>query len=313
MKSIKALGAAVISLALLASLGACGTTDEPSKSGGSGKDSSALSHPTPYDVSGIKKDDAIASLVPQSVAGDGKFKVGMETTYAPGEFVDEDGKTPIGYDVDLSKALAQEMGLKPEMVSASFDSIIPSIGSKYDAGISSFTITKEREQAVDFVTSFKAGTAFAVKKGNPKKLQDSDLCGSKVGVQTGTMEEQGADKLSKECTAKGKKAIDVQSFKLQTDAATAVMTGKIDVFYADSQVTGYAIKQTGRNLEQLGKDSDVVVQGIALKKGDTQMVEATQKAMQKLIDDGTYGKIMDHWGVKSGAVDKAEVNPEVAD
>ncbi|RBP99897.1 ABC transporter substrate-binding protein [Bifidobacterium xylocopae] len=311
MKSFKALGAALISVAMLAGLGACGTTDEPDKAAGSAKSPSASSHPAPYDVSGIRKDERIAAMVPQSVAADGKFTVGMETTYAPGEFVDEDGKTPIGFDVDLSNALAKVMGLKPEMASASFDAIIPAIGSKYDAGISSFTITKEREQAVDFVTSFKAGTAFAVQKGNPKHLKADDLCGSKVGVQTGTMEEQGADKLGKACKAQGRKPIEVQSYKLQTDAATAVMTGKIDVFYADSQVTGYAIKQTGGKLEQLGKDSDVVLQGIAIKKGDTRMVDATQNAMQKLIDDGTYGKIMDHWGVKSGAVDKAEVNPAV--
>ncbi|BDR54982.1 ABC transporter substrate-binding protein [Bombiscardovia apis] len=312
MKSYKALGAAVISVVLLAGLGACGTTDEPA-SQESGKDSAASSHPAPFDVSGIKKDDAIAALVPKSVSDDGMFTVGMETTYAPGEFVGKDGKTPIGYDVDLSNALAQVIGLKPKMASASFDAIIPAIGSKYDAGISSFTITKEREQAVDFVSAFKAGTAFAVQKGNPKNLNDSDLCGSKIGVQTGTMEEQAADKLAKDCKAQGKKDIEVQSYKLQTDAATAVMTGKIDVFYADSQVTGYAIKQTDGKLEQLGKDSDVVLQGIAIKKGDKQMVETMQKAMQKLIDDGTYSKIMEHWGVQSGAIDKAEINPEVAD
>ncbi|BDR52654.1 ABC transporter substrate-binding protein [Bombiscardovia nodaiensis] len=315
MKSMKALAAAAISVVVLASLGACGTTDEPDKTSGS-KDSSSSSsnsHPSAYDVSGIKKDDAIAALVPKSVSEDGKFTVGMETTYAPGEFVGEDGKTPMGFDVDLSNAIAQVIGLKPEMASAAFDAIIPAIGSKYDAGISSFTITKEREQAVDFVSSFKAGTAFAVQKGNPKKLKDSDLCGSKIGVQTGTMEEQDADKLAKDCKAQGKKDIEVQSYKLQTDAATAVMTGKIDVFYADSQVTGYAIKQTEGKLEQLGKDSDVVLQGIAIKKGDQQMTNAMQKAMQKLIDDGTYGKIMEHWGVQSGMIDKAEINPEVAD
>ncbi|RBP99869.1 ABC transporter substrate-binding protein [Bifidobacterium xylocopae] len=313
MKSFKAIGAVVISVAMLAGLGACGTTDEPNKTAGVGKSgTSSGSHPAPYDVSGIRKDGRIAGMVPQSVAGDGKFTVAMQTSYAPSEFMDEDGKTPIGYDVDLSKALARVMGLEPDIVSASFDSIIPAIGSKYDAGISSHTITKEREQAVDFVSSFKAGTAFAVQKGNPKHLKAGDLCGSKVGVQTGTMEEQGADKLGKACVAGGGKPIEVQSYKRQTDAATALMTGKVDAFYADSQVTGYAIKQTRGKMERLGEDSDIVLQGIALKKGDGQMVQATQQAMQKLIDDGTYGKIMDHWGVKSGAVDKAEVNPEVA-
>ena len=312
MGKMKAAAAAALSVALLASVGACGTTDEADKTGQGGK-AETSSHPAAFDVSGIQKDPAIAAMVPESVAKDGKLTVGMETTYAPGEFMDEDGKTPIGYDVDLSKAIAKVMGLEGEMVSASFDTIIPAIGSKYDAGISSFTITKERMQSVDFVSTFKAGMAFAVKKGNPSKIDPNDICGAKVGVQTGTIEEQQAtDTISADCKAKDKKPVDVQSYKQQTDAATAVVNGKIDVFYADSQVTGYAIKQTGGQLEKLGKDTDIVLQGAALKK-DSGMAEATQAAMQKLIDDGTYAKILKNWGVQSGAVEKAETNPAVSD
>jgi len=312
MGKIKAVLAAALSVTLLASIGACGTTDEADTSSASGK-ATTSSHPAAFDVSGIKKDPAIAAKVPESVSKDGKLTVGMETSYAPGEFMNEDGKTPIGYDVDLSNAIAKVMGLEGEMVSASFDTIIPAIGSKYDAGISSFTITKERMQSVDFVTTFKAGTAFAVKKGNPSKINPDDICGVKVGVQTGTIEEQqAADKISAECKAKGKKPVDVQSYKQQTDAATAVVNGKIDVFYADSQVTGYAIKQTDGQLEKLGKDTDIVLQGAALKKGSG-MAEATQAALQKLIDDGVYAKILKNWGVQSGAVEKAEINPAVSD
>ena len=78
------------------------------------------------------------------MAGDGTLTVGTDTSYAPAEFLAEDGKTPVGFDVDLSKALAAVFGLKENAVSSTFDSIIPSVGSKYDIGISSFTVTKER-------------------------------------------------------------------------------------------------------------------------------------------------------------------------
>lgn len=242
MGKIKTLAAAALSLALMATAGGCGTSDEPQSAGKGGQ--AASSHPAPFNVDGIKKDDAIAAKVPSSVSSDGKLSVGMETTYAPGEFMDEDGKTPIGFDVDLSRAIAKVMGLEAEPVSAAFDAIIPAIGSKYDIGLSSFTITKDREKSVDFVTTFKAGTAYAVKKGNAGKFKTDDLCGTKIGAQTGTIEEQEADKMAAACKAKGGKALEVQSYKLQSDAATAVITGKIDIFYADSQVTGYAIKQS---------------------------------------------------------------------
>ena len=211
----------------------------------------------------------------------------------------------------LSKALAAVFGLKENTVSSTFDSIIPSVGSKYDIGISSFTVTKERMEAVDFVTYFKAGSTFVVQKGNPNKVDSSNLCGVKVAVQTGTTQEEEVNKANEQCKADGKDAIDIQSSKLQTDVTTAVASGKADIFYADTPVAGYAIKQTGDTLEALGEDVGVTPEAVAVKKGDSKTAEAVQKAIQKLMDDGTYKKILDTWGVSSGAVDKAEINPSI--
>ena len=308
-KGIQSAAAAALSAAMLIAVAACGTSDSAdtaSKSADS-KDSSSTSSTQGFDTSGIKKDDEIAALLPDSVAGDGTLTVGTDTSYAPAEFLAEDGRTPVGFDVDLSKALAAVFGLKENTVSSTFDSIIPSVGSKYDIGISSFTVTKERMEAVDFVTYFKAGSTFVVQKGNPKKLDTSDMCGAKIAVQTGTVQEDEANKIAKGC--KVDKKAEVMSYKRQAEAATAVATGKADVFYADSPVAGYAISQTAGQLEALGDVEGVAKQGIAIKKGDQQLDEAVQKAVQKLMDDGTYMKILKHWGVESGAVDKAEINP----
>lgn len=305
MKTIKPFAAAALAAAMLCSAAACGTTDS---SEGSAKDSgSSTSQTQGTDLSGVKKDDAIAALVPDSVKSDGKLTVGADTSYAPAEFIAEDNKTPVGYDVDLTKALAKVFGLEPETVTSTFDSIVPSVGSKYDLGISSFTITDERKQAVDFVSYYKAGSTWAVRKGNPDKFDSSKLCGRKVAVQTGTTQEAEVLDANKSCPADQK--IDVMSSKLQTDVTTNVVTGKAEAFYADSPVAGYAISQTDGQLEALGEDVGVAKQGIAIKKGDTQMDEAVQKAVTKLMEDGTYDKILKHWGVESGAIDKAEINP----
>ena len=162
-----------------------------------------------------------------------------------------------------------------------------------------------------FVTYFKAGSTFVVQKGNPNKVDSSNLCGVKVAVQTGTTQEEEVNKANEQCKADGKDAIDIQSSKLQTDVTTAVASGKADIFYADTPVAGYAIKQTGDTLEALGEDVGVTPEAVAVKKGDSKTAEAVQKAIQKLMDDGTYKKILDTWGVSSGAVDKAEINPSV--
>ena len=305
-KALKTAAAFMLSVAMLATGAACGTSDDSDAS--ASKSSSKSSELTGYDVSGVKKDDAIAKMLPDYVTKDGKLTIGMDTSYAPAEFLAADGKTPVGFDVDIVKALAKTFGLEADPQTSNFDSIIPSIGSKYDIGVSSFTITPERMKAVDFVSMFKAGSTWVVKKGNPNKVDTSDLCGKKVAVQTATMQETAANKMAKQCKADGKAEMDVISSKLQTDVTTNVVTGKADVFYADSPVAGYAIAQTDGELETLGKTEGIAPEGIVVKKGDQQMDEALQKALQKLIDDGTYMKILKYWGVQDGAISKPEIN-----
>ena len=305
--NLRKLAVFALSAAMIVSLGACGTS-EKSDSTASG-DSESSSNTTGYDVSGVTKDDDIAAMLPESVTKDGKLTVGMDTSYAPAEFLAEDGKTPIGFDVDIAKALANMFGLEAVPQTSNFDSIIPSIGTKYDIGISSFTITPERMEAVDFVSMFKAGSTWVVKKGDPNKVDTSDLCGLKIAVQTGTTQEEEVNAAAKQCKADGKSEVQILSNKLQTDVTTNVATGKADVFYADSPVAGYAIAQTEDTLEALGEDVGVTKEAVAIKKGDSDTAKAVQAALQKLMDDGTYMKILKHWGVEAGAIDKAEINP----
>ena len=301
VQSLKKIMAGMLGAAMLLTAVACGTTDESTDAKAEAK--------AGFDVSTVKKDDTIAAMLPKSVADSGELTVGMELSYAPAEFVGDDGKTPEGYDVDLAKALGKVFGLDTKIVSSTFDTIVPSVGTKYDLGISSFTITPERMDAVDFVSFYKAGSTWVTKKGNPTNVDTADLCGVRVAVQTGTTQEEEVTQMSEDCTKNGKDAIDILSNALQTDVTTNVTTGKADVFYADSPVAGYAITQTDGQLEALGEDVGVTKQGIVVKKGDKQTAEALQKAMQKLMDSGVYEEILEQWGAQSGAVDKSEVNP----
>lgn len=294
---LKTAVAAAASIAMLLTTAACGTKDTDDGI-------------TSYDVSAVTKDEDIAALLPDSVTKDGKLTIGTNPSYAPAEFLAADGKTQIGYDMDLARALGNVFGLETEIVSSNFDTIIPAIGTKYDLGIAAFTVTKERLESVDFVSYFTAGMAYAVRAGNPDNVSVGSLCGLKVAVETGTVEEESIYEAADQCKASGDRRIEVQSFKQQSDGTTAVMTGKADVFFADSPVVGYAIAQTEGQLEQLGKDFDDVPNAIAIRKGDDGTAEAVRRAMQKLMDDGTYMKILKHWGVESGALDTAVINPD---
>ena len=280
-KALKTAAAFMLSEAMLATGAACGTSDDSDAA--ASKSSSKSSELTGYDVSGVKKDDAIAKMLPDYVTKDGKLTIGMDTSYAPAEFLAADGKTPVGFDVDIVKALAKTFGLEADPQTSNFDSIIPSIGSKYDIGVSSFTITPERMKAVDFVSMFKAGSTWVVKKGNPNKVDTSDLCGLKIAVQTGTTQEEEVNKGAEQCKADNKLDIQILSNKLQTDVTTAVASGKADIFYADTPVAGYAIKQTGDTLEALGEDVGVTPAAVAVKKGDVFVVTTT-------VGNSTYEK-----------------------
>ncbi|NEG69481.1 ABC transporter substrate-binding protein [Bifidobacterium choloepi] len=297
--------AVALGAALCLGAGACGTTDDSASDDSSATVSS-------YDVSNVQEDATIAALVPDAVKSDGKLTVGMDTSYAPAEFLDADGKTPVGFDVDIVKALSKVMGLEADPETASFDLIIPSVGSKYDLGVSSFTITKERMEAVDFVSLYNSGSTWVVQKGNPSNVDPSDICGLKVAVQTGTMQESAVNEMSQQCVADGKSKVDVLSSSLQTDVTTNVATGKADAFYADTPVAGYAIEQTSDTLQTIGEEEGTALEGIVVQKGDTAMAQATQQALQKLIDDGTYEAILKNWGVEAGAIKTAEINPTPA-
>jgi polar amino acid transport system substrate-binding protein len=167
MKNTWKATAAFAAIVLCAGMSACGTSDasDSGKSSGTSSSSAAAS----FDPSTVETDETIAALVPDYVKKDGKLTVGTDTTYAPAEFIGEDGKTAVGYDVDLTKAIAKVMGLEPETAVSEFDMIIPSIGSKYDIGISSFTVTPERQEAVDFVTYYKAGSTWVTPEGQSRQ------------------------------------------------------------------------------------------------------------------------------------------------
>jgi polar amino acid transport system substrate-binding protein len=257
-------------------------------------------------ASAIAKDDAAAKLLPAATAKSGKLIVGTDPTYAPNEYKDESGN-PIGWGIEISSAIAAKLGLKPEYQVSKFDNIIPSVtGGKADIGESSFTDTVEREKQVDFVNYYTAGIQWASAKG--KTVDPDNACGLKVAVQSTTFEDTDeVPAKSDACVAAGKAAINKLKFDTQDAATNAVVLGQADALSADSPVTLYAIAQTKDKLQLAGKTFDVAPYGIVVKKG-SELTKAVQAALQSMVDDGSYKKILDKWGVADGGIDKITIN-----
>jgi len=300
-----AAAVAVLASAALVVSG-CGGGSSGGGSGGGGNAAGSSSASLPSESA----DQSLASQVPASIKSDGVITVGSDTTYAPSEFIAADGSTIEGFDVDLFKLVAEKLGLKAQFQTASFDSIITGVGSgKYEIGVSSFTINSDREAQVNMVSYYNAGTQWATKKGNPKNVQPDSACGKNIAVQKSTVQVDDITARSKKCTDAGKPAITIDQYDAQSDATAAIVSGKDDAGLADSPVMAYAVKQTGGQLQLLGDIYDSAPYGYAIKKDQTQFAEAVSKAVQAVIDDGNYKKVLDKWGVSAGAISSSQVNP----
>jgi polar amino acid transport system substrate-binding protein len=292
------IGAAAVAL----TLAACGG-DNGGTSGTSGTSASA--------APSTSVDPALAAKVPASIKSAGKIIIGTDSTYAPNEFLAADGKTVQGFDVDLFNAIAAKFGLSTEWNSAKFGDIIPGILSgKYQIGVSSFTINKQREQQVNMISYYSAGTQWAAKSG--ASIDPDKACGKKVAVQATTVQVDDITARSKKCTDAGQPAITIDQYQAQSDATNAVVTGKDDAMLADSPVCAYAVKQTNGQLALIGSIYDSAPYGFVLPKDQTEFATAIASAVQAMIADGTYKKILDNWGVGNGAITTPAVNPPVS-
>ena len=297
LRIYKVLGVAVAAV-LSVSMAACGSESDTSTGTGS----------APGPSSSV--DAALAAKVPADIKTAGKLIVGTDSTYAPNEFLDTDGKTVVGFDVDLFDAVAAKLGLKTEWQSASFDSIIPGVGTgKYNVGVSSFTVNADRMKEVTMVSYFSAGTQWAAKTG--VTIDPNDVCGKKIAVQTGTVQVDDITARSKKCTGAGKAKISFDQYQKQSDATNAVVTGKDDAMLADLPVSVYAVKQTNGQLALTGQMYDSAPYGYVLPKDQTDFAAAIAQAVQLLITDGTYKAILAKWGVDAGAITTPAVNPQV--
>lgn len=258
-----------------------------------------------YDTSSVAVNQKIAAMVPTSVKADGKLTIGSNLYYAPADF--KQGETPVGYEMDVMRAVAARMGLKLDIQESTFDSILPGIPKKYEVGASAFTITSERTANFNMIQYYKVGTSWAVAAGNPTKFSPFSICGRTVGVQTGTLQDDEMAKKAKAC----KKKPTVQRYGAQEDVTLALRGGKIEAMTADSSVITYALSRTKGTLEGAGPTLEKAPQGIVISKNDPALTSAVQASLQSLMDDGTLKKIFKSWNITEDVATKALLNPEV--
>jgi polar amino acid transport system substrate-binding protein len=313
MRSWKSLLSAAASVLCVAAVVGCGSSSSSSSSSSSTASSSGASSTAASSSSAGSgataasgADPAVAKLVPPAIKSKGTLTVAADASYAPNEFFASDGKTVIGMDADLSKALAATMGLKANVVNETFDGIIPGLAAgKYDMGASSFTDNKLREKTVDFVDYFSAGESFFTKaSGGAAVSKLSDICGKTVAVEKGTTEETDAQTQSKKC---GGNAVKVLSFPDQNGANLALSSGRAQLGFADSPPAAYAVKKSNGQFKLVGPTIAAAPYGLAIPK-KSGLAQPVLAALKVLMKNGSYMKILTTWGVQAGAITAPKIN-----
>ncbi|MEV0176049.1 ABC transporter substrate-binding protein [Streptomyces sp. NPDC050803] len=284
-------------------------------SGGADSVAAAQASPAPTGdpVAAVRKVDSVAALLPAEVREAGTLRVGSSVGFPPGAYYPNGSdKAPAGQDIDLANAVAKVLGVELDRQDASFETILPALGSgKYNFGTGNFGVTSERLRTIDFVTYINDGQGFAVKKGSStlkSKVTDLvQLCGLTIGTGAGTTFEATLTAQKAVCAKAGKKPYDVKVYAENGATLTALQQGRIDVIMSTINGLRYQAAQPASQTTFLGEYHRLDV-GFAFKKGSP-LTKAFQAAVNELIEDGTYERILDKWGTGASAIETSRINP----
>jgi polar amino acid transport system substrate-binding protein len=258
--------------------------------------------------------------LPQRIRTAREIRVGSDVSYAPVEFYDafapdvldrpvgEPEPQVLGIDPDLAAELGRRLGVRFTFVNIGFDQLIPSLeAGDFDVIISSMTATPERAKEISFLEYFQAGTSILVPKGNPGRVDSlGDLCGATVTLQNGTIHQELVAAEQPKC---GGRRIKARPLDSGTQVVLEVKFGRADAALADFPVAAYNAKVSGQgaDFQVAGEQIDPGPYGIGVRKDDTELQQVLRDALQAIIKDGSYDRVLTKWNVKDGALKTAEL------
>jgi len=221
----------------------------------------------------------------ESSGGGETLKVGSDIPYPPFEQGKKGSYT--GFDVELMEAIGKEIEREPEFIDSSFETIFRDLAQeKFEAVMSAATITEERGKVVDFsLPYYLSEQAILVKEGS-EITGLSDLKGKVVGAQQGTT---GLE-LGKEKAEAG----ELRPFPEGPDADNALKAGTVEAVIIDAPVAKQQAEELG-GIEIVEKVPTEETYGIAIAKGNTELLEGVNEGLKMAIEDGSYAKVYEKW------------------
>jgi polar amino acid transport system substrate-binding protein len=303
------LGLAALLLTAGTAVAACGGAEGDNQAAGT---ASAIPDNTEV-IAAIAADPDLTAALPPSIAQSKTVNLGSNIQSAPNNFYAGDGKTPIGYEVDLAKAIAAKLGIEVKHQDMAFGSLITSLQSgRIDMTMAAMNDTKERQQQIDFVDYFSSGITIMIQKGNPENITGPDsLCGKNVAVVQGTSHQKFAAAQSQRCEQAGKPPVNVTATDSDTQNQNQLRTGRVAAILNDLPSAVYISRTAGDgNAFEVvpGPPIEGGPYGIGFNKNNVALRDAVAKALGELMSDGTYETILQSWGVEQGALKEPTIN-----
>jgi polar amino acid transport system substrate-binding protein len=257
-------------------------------------------------------DQALHDSLPAAVLKRGTVIVGTDASYAPMSSFGADGRTIVGMEPELGRAIGLVLGVRVRFVDTDFTDILPSVtNGTLDLGMSAMTDTAARATTVDFVNYFSAGTAILVQRGNPAGISDlQSLCGHVVAVEAGTTQVDLLHRAQSSCTGN---RIVVKTYGTNSDALLQLRTGRAGAVLNDLPPAVFLVNDPRtRSHFQLASNAQYEpgLYGIAVAKDQPALRDAIQGALARLLGSGDYADVLESWHVRDGAVDRVSVNSD---
>lgn len=251
--------------------------------------------------------DTVATIDSSKLVRAGHLTTCMDMPYQPFQYFDDAGD-PTGIDVDLVTEVAARLGLQPNFQNSVFDTIIAAVNSgKCDMLWADQYVTPERVEQLDMVAYWRAAEVVVVSPDNPKNITSKDeLCGLKAAGQKGGADVAALEEMSKACVANGEPAIEILQFPRSPDAYQALVSGAADAWITEQVAALLLQEEKATPIEIadtffIGGD-DGGKTAFSFRKGDPDISDPVMKAVQSMIDDGTWESIWDKWGLAEAMI-----------
>jgi len=297
-RRILGLGAAILGLLLVLAMLGCG-----SEEGAETASPSAAAS-----VSGP------AALLPADIAEKGVMRVGTCFDFPPMESYAEDGVTPIGLDVELIEGIADVLGLKVEWINMNWDGLRPALQSgRFDVIAAAMGDFTDRQKQVTFIDYLMDSELLLVRKSDAASVTSvEDLAGKKIGGARGTLAVMGMEAVNKKkLIPAGLDPIDIQVFGTDKEGVLAVQAGRTFGHFMDGPVAAYTAQTAGDGELYAVVDVRAMPEfpiGFCVRKDEMDFARAIKDALNEMISNGTYGKLLSKYDCESLGLDEAVIN-----